>query len=69
MIYTTHYYLNGQKWSGEHINAVGWNDAEYQVSIKGLYLTGVLIQEIPCDDAEYNIQWPRVIDYNKMNNN
>lgn len=68
-IYTTHYYLNGLKWSGIRINAISWDDAEYQASIKGLEVTGKLIMEIPCDDAGNNIQWSKAIDYDKINNN
>lgn len=64
MIYTTHYYINGQKWSGERINAICWADAECQASIKGLEVTGQLIKEIPCDNNGDNIQWSEAIDYN-----
>ncbi|WP_316817302.1 hypothetical protein [Pedobacter nyackensis] len=67
MMYTTHYYIDGQKWSGERINAICWDDAEYQASIKGLEVTGKLVQEIPFDGD--NIQWEKAIDYDKMNNN
>lgn len=69
MIYTTHYCLNGQMWSGERINAISWSDAEYQASTKGLEVTGKLIKEIPCSDSGNNIQWSQAIDYEKINNN
>ncbi|SDJ95299.1 hypothetical protein SAMN04487898_105138 [Pedobacter sp. ok626] len=69
MIYTTHYYVNGFRWSGDRISAINWTDAEYQASIKGLHVTGKLIQEIPCDDNGDNIQWDNAIDYNEIENN
>lgn len=68
MIYTTHYYLNDQRWSGQRLNAINWKDAEYQANIKGLHLTGELIQEIPCNNDGNNNQWPLTIDYDKINN-
>lgn len=68
-IYTTHYYLKGLRWSGERINAISWDDAEYQASIKGLELTGQLIMEIPCDNDGANIQWHNAIDYDLLNEN
>ncbi len=68
-IYTTHYFLNGLRWSGDRINAISWQDAEYQASIKGLEVTGKLIMEIPCDDNGNNIQWENVIDYDTIQNN
>lgn len=68
-IYTTHYYLNGLKWSGDRINAISWGDAEYQASIKGLEVSGKLIMEIPCSDSGDNIQWDKAIDYEIIENN
>jgi|GEM_PF-4876816 hypothetical protein len=68
-IYTTHYYVNGIRWSGDRINAISWEDAEYQASIKGLEVTGKLVMEIPCSESRDNIQWSEAIDYEIIENN
>lgn len=59
MTFATHYFIGDTKWSGPHIEACGWTDAEYQASIKGLIITGLLQWEEdynnPDDKTYYNL--------------
>lgn len=42
MTFATHYFICTIRWSGERIEAISWSDAEYQASVKGLIVTGLL---------------------------
>jgi len=55
MTFTTHYFIGNQKWSGERIEAISWADAEYQASIKGVIVTGLLHWEEDYDNPEDKI--------------
>lgn len=62
MIFTTHYYISGLKWSGPRINAISWGDAEYQASIQGVKVDGILVTEMDYDGSNR-------IDYDVINEN